>query len=86
MIADLLNLAGFMIPNPKEFSKTEGKKYYKKIPNVLTNNKAILPQNLSIDEKAKHQFYIQKQNDEVIISLLKLFNLNKKLTGIQMLN
>jgi tubulin polyglutamylase TTLL4 len=32
MISDLFNLAGFMLPNPKELAKSEGKKRrYEKI-------------------------------------------------------
>ncbi len=38
---------------------------YKKVPKALLFNKSILPQQLSNDEKTKHQFYIQKSSDEV---------------------
>jgi hypothetical protein len=30
MLADLFNLAGFMLPNPNELSKADGKKMYVK--------------------------------------------------------
>lgn len=76
MIADLLNLAGYMLPNPKEFARTEGKRSYKKIPKCLIYNKAALPQNLSNDEKAKHQFYVQKQADDVLKNIFKKILLN----------
>ena len=29
-----------------------------------------MPQNLSLDEKAKHQFYIQKADDKVCINVI----------------
>lgn len=98
MISDLFNIAGFMIPNPKELAKYEGKKRlkiiilycsfilkiisnffyqnisYKRVPKILVNNKSVLPQQLSNDERLKHQFYIQKYQDEVNI----LFELNAK--------
>lgn len=67
MIADLFNLAGYMIPDPKEIAKEEGKKTYKKIPKLLVYNKSVLPQQLSNDEKSKHQYYIQRHNDDVRI-------------------
>ena len=69
MIADLFNLAGYMIPDPKEIAKEEGKKTYKKVPKLLVFNKSVLPQQLSNDEKSKHQHYIQRHNDEVLCIL-----------------
>lgn len=80
MIADLLNLAGYMLPNPKEFARTEGKRTYKKIPKCLIYNKAALPQNLSNDEKAKHQFYVQKQADDVLIRISLIYSIKLALT------
>lgn len=65
MIADLLRIAGYMIPDPKDMTKAEGKKTYKKLPKCLYFNKKILPQQLSNDEKSKHQYYIQRHSDEV---------------------
>ena len=35
------------------------------MPKPLVFNKAILPQNLSNDEKMKHNFYTQRYTDEV---------------------
>ncbi len=36
MISDLFNLAGFMLPNPKELAKSEGKKrWYQKMITIL---------------------------------------------------
>ena len=50
-------------------SPRNGKRLYKdgKVPKLLVNNKAALPQQLSNDEKSKHQFYIQRNQDDVII-------------------
>lgn len=77
MIADLFNLAGHMLPDPKELAKQEGKKSFKKIPKLLTFNKLALPQSLSNDEKSKHQYYIQRHNDEVNFFPLILFSQNQ---------
>ncbi|CAF0928414.1 unnamed protein product [Brachionus calyciflorus] len=68
MICDLFNLAGFMLPDPREIAKQEGKKSYKKIPKFLHFNKSVLPQILSNDEKTKHQYFIQRQNDDKVMS------------------
>ncbi|RNA18241.1 Tubulin polyglutamylase [Brachionus plicatilis] len=70
MIADLFNLAGHMLPDPKEISKQEGKKSFKKIPKILAFNKFVLPQSLSNDEKCKHQYFIQRQTDEKVLSTI----------------
>ncbi len=42
------------------------------MPKLLVNNKAVLPQQLSNDEKSKHQYYIQRNQDEVAIDLIFL--------------
>jgi hypothetical protein len=39
----------------------------KQLPKILVHNKCILPQQLSNDEKAKHQYYIQRSAEEVKI-------------------
>jgi tubulin polyglutamylase TTLL4 len=66
MISDLFNIAGYMLPNPKDVAQANGQKHYKKVPKLLVNNKAALPQQLSNDEKLKHQYFIQKCHDEKI--------------------
>ena len=73
MIADLLKISGYMIPDPKDMAKADGKKTFKRLPKCLTFNKKIQPQTLSTDEKSKHQYYIQRHSDEVRIDLFFKF-------------
>lgn len=65
MIADLFNIAGHVLPNHKDMSDKK-KPDKNKIPKFLMQDKRIMPQTLSNDEKAKHQFYISRVNDEKI--------------------
>jgi hypothetical protein len=44
----------------------------KQLPKILVHNKSILPQQLSNDEKAKHQYYIQRCTEEVKKALIQI--------------
>ncbi|CAF0936843.1 unnamed protein product [Didymodactylos carnosus] len=64
MIADLLNLSGFQIPDRRDVLSDTSVRKKARLPKSLIFDKRILAQTLSTDEKLKHQYFIQRYNDE----------------------
>ena len=77
MIKDLLNIAGFQVPDKNDVVANPG-------PAIDRNNnreqggvvidRRLWPSQMSPDERAKHAYYCQRQQDEVS-SLINLFPL-----------
>ncbi|CAF3852147.1 unnamed protein product [Rotaria magnacalcarata] len=64
MIADLLNLSGFMIPDRRDILYEGSARRKPKLPKCLIFDRRVLPQGLSTDEKLKHQHFAQRYHDE----------------------
>ncbi|CAD5117210.1 DgyrCDS6006 [Dimorphilus gyrociliatus] len=74
MIKDLLNLSGFQLPDRLDTSGTESSNLLDRdtgsksthLPKKIVQDKRLWNSSLSSDEKAKHAYYCQRINDEVI--------------------
>ena len=83
MVADLLRLAGFTLPEPREMARAEGKRAAARtLPRCLHFDKRLLPQQLAADERTKHQYYIQRHADEVGLRYCKLYQVSCQVESV----
>ncbi|KAI0216174.1 Tubulin polyglutamylase TTLL4 [Lamellibrachia satsuma] len=73
MVKDMLNIAGFQIPDRSEVVSVPGtpptpSKYT--LPKGICMDKRLWPTGTSLDERTKHSYYVQRHSDETIQSTI----------------